>query len=180
MEIYVDATALIALGDVGRLELLSYVDGILLVTPAVVGEITTEPANHRLRAVIGDERDDTNSGVRLRQKEANEEHLDAAKNVLGEMERNGDVEIVANVLHAFENDDPVAVVSDDRRVRTVADDFGATVTGTVGVVVRAVHEGLSPDEAKAIVREIDSHGLHLTGELRETAYRLIDEAAEEN
>lgn len=33
------------------------------------------------------------------------------------------------------------------------------------------------EDARDLVREIDSHGLHTTGELREKAYELIDEAA---
>ncbi|SEG23461.1 DUF3368 domain-containing protein [Halobellus limi] len=107
-------------------------------------------------------------------------HQRSAMDVLGEAERNGDVAIVAAVLRARERDEPIAVVSDDRRVRTVADGFDATVTGTIGVVVRAVDEGRAPDEAKSLVRRLDSNGLHLTGELRETADRLIDEAAEED
>ncbi|WP_193361366.1 hypothetical protein [Halococcus hamelinensis] len=70
------------------------------------------------------------------------------------------------------------MVSDDRRVRTIADGLGAIATGTVGVVVRAVDEGLPPDDAKDLTRAIDRHGLHMTGELRETADELIEDAAD--
>ncbi|WP_254524428.1 DUF3368 domain-containing protein [Natrinema caseinilyticum] len=69
------------------------------------------------------------------------------------------------------------VVSDDRRVRTVARGLGATVTGTIGVIVRATEEGLPESDAKAIVRRLDEHGLHMTAELRDTANELVDEAA---
>jgi predicted nucleic acid-binding protein len=79
---------------------------------------------------------------------------------------------------AQDRDDPVGVVSDNRRVRTVPRGLGATVTGTVGVVARAVEErGLSVDEGREPVRRVDSHGLHMTGELREKAYELVEDAA---
>jgi hypothetical protein len=71
------------------------------------------------------------------------------------------------------------VVSDDRRVRTVARGLGATVTGTVGVLVRGVREReLSAEDGKELVRRVDSRGLHMTGELREKAYELVEDAAE--
>ncbi|WP_207891154.1 DUF3368 domain-containing protein [Natrarchaeobius oligotrophus] len=84
--------------------------------------------------------------------------------------------LIAAVLAHEDADDSVAIVSDDRRVRTVARGLGATVTGTVGVIVRAVEEGLSPNEAKAIVRRVDEHGLHMTAELRDKAIELVDDA----
>ena len=102
--------------------------------------------------------------------------IDDAKQILGESERNGDVELLAAVLA---HDDRVAIVSDDRRVRTTARQLGAEVTGTIGLVVRAVDTRLSPAEAKEIVRRIDRHGLHMTAELRETVYDLIETAVEE-
>ena len=72
----------------------------------------------------------------------------------------------------------MGVVSDDRRVRTVARGLGATVTGTIGVLVRAVEEGLSEADAKTIVRRLDDYGLHMTAELRAGAIDLIESAAE--
>jgi len=65
----------------------------------------------------------------------------------------------------------------DARMRTTARGLGATVTGTVGVVFRAVKDGLDQEEAYDLIQRIDSHGLHMTGSLRETAAELIDEAA---
>jgi predicted nucleic acid-binding protein len=163
MRVYIDATTLIALGNVGELDLLKNFDGELTVLPAVRREITTEPARSNVKRFAETDR------VRTEESEY-EEYVSTACDALGEGKVNGDVQIVAGVLAH----DDVAVVSDDRRVRTVSEGFGATVTGTVGVVVRAVDEGMSADEAKEIIRRVDEHGLHMTAELRETAYRLID------
>ena len=107
-----------------------------------------------------------------------QDRVQQANEVLGEKEQNGDVSLIAAALAYTADDLPVGVVSDDRRVRTTARGLGATVTGTVGVIVRAVEEGLDREEAYNLVRRIDAHGLHMTGDLRQKAYSLIDDAAE--
>lgn len=167
--VYVDATTLIALGNVGELELLRNFDGEIVVLPAVRDEVTTQPALKNVETFVGSDRVATED-------DTCEEKLDEAREVLGEEDKNGDVWIVACILAR----DEVAVVSDDRRVRTVANGLGATVTGTVGVVVRAVTEGMSEKEGKELVRRVDEHGLHMTAELREKAYELVEKAADGN
>ena len=166
--IYVDATTLIALGTVGELDLLRNLDGEVSVLPAVRAEVTTEPARANVDRFV--EREDVGTSDLVP-----EERLEEAREVLGEDDKNGDVRIVASVMAG----DDTAVVSDDRRVRTVARGFGATVTGTVGVVVRSVEEGMTAEEAKETVRRIDENGLHMTAELREKTYELIDESDED-
>lgn len=169
--IFLDATTLIALGTIGELEQLTSFTGELVVLPAVQNEITTEPAQTNLNRFIDQyEVETTDPAVQNR--------VQQAKEVLGEEEQNGDVYLIAAVLAYTADDRPVGVVSDDQRVRTTARGLGATVTGTVGVIVRAVEEGLDREEAYNLVRRIDSHGLHMTGNLREKAYSLIDDAAE--
>ncbi|WP_336021783.1 PIN domain-containing protein [Halobellus salinisoli] len=175
MDIYVDATTLIALESVGELELLTNFDGDVMIPPRVLGEITDERADRNVQRLL--RRDSAFLGSKSGMVD---KHHQNARAVLGDEEANGDVAIITAVLRADEMNEPIAVVSDDQRVRTVADEFGATVTGTIGVVVRAVYGGMDSDDAKSLVRRLDSNGLHMTGELRETAYRLIDEAAEEN
>jgi predicted nucleic acid-binding protein len=169
MRVYIDATTLIALGTVGEVDLLRNFDGEIVVLPAVRDEVTTEPARTNVKRFV--EKD----GVKT-EDSVSEELLSEAREVLGEKEDNGDVRIVAAVLRGGDGDE-TAVVSDDRRVRTVAEGFGATVTGTVGVVLRAVQETVSEEEAKNVVRRIDENGLHMTAELREKAYELIEKRA---
>jgi len=88
-----------------------------------------------------------------------------------------EVDVNAAVSGYTVDDQLVGIVSDDQRVRTTARGLGTTVTGTVGVVVRAVKDGLDQEAAYDLIQRIDSHGLHMTGSLRETAVELIDEAA---
>lgn len=168
--ILLDATTLIALGTIGELELLTSFSGDLVVFPVVEDEVTTEPARTNL------DRFTDRHGV-VTADDLSIDRLHEAKRVLGAESENGDVYLIAAVLSETAASKPVGVVSDDRRVRTTARGLGATVTGTVGVIVRAVDEGLDPQDAHEIVERVDSHGLHMTGSLRKKAASLIDEAA---
>lgn len=170
MRILLDATTLIGLGTVGELELLTNFDGDLVVCPVVRDEVTTEPARTNLERFCETypvELDCPDDGPQL----------DRARELLGDEAVTGDVQLVAAFLAALDEGQPVALVSDDRRLRTVANGFDVTVTGTIGVLVRAVDEGLSASSGKRLVRQVDEHGLHMTGELRERADELIEEAA---
>ncbi|APE95069.1 hypothetical protein [Halodesulfurarchaeum formicicum] len=170
--ILLDATTLISLGLIGELELLTNFSGELIVLPAVESEVDTEPARTNLQAFI-----ETHA---IKDKDLEYEHqVPRALSVLEESDRNGDVEVIAAVLAYRAEDRQIGVISDDRRVRTTADAFGATVTGTIGVVVRGVKAGISKDDGLDIVERIDARGLHMTGELREKAESLIQETAED-
>lgn len=171
MRVLVDASTLISLGEIGELALLTCFDGELEITDAVQGEVSTEPASTNLENLLEREKivDEPTIGGGSHEE---------AKEILGEDEVIGDVEIISTVLVLQSFDQNVGVVSDDKRVRTVADGLGATVTGTVGVIARAVEErGMTAEEGKDLVRRVDSHGLHMTGELREKAYELVEEAS---
>ena len=170
--VFLDATTLISLGSIGELGLLTSFSGDIVVLPAVQSEVDTEPARTNLQSFL-ESRDVQYEGHEY------EEQIPRAMSLLEESERNGDVEIIAAVLALREDDRHAGVVSDDKRIRTTADAFGATVTGTIGVVVRAVEEGLSESAGLDILDRIDSRGLHMTGELREKAESLIHEAAED-
>lgn len=163
--IYVDATALVALGQVGEHELLTAFDGEIVVPDAVRAEVTTDPARTNLDRFIAEKPVVTGP--------VETDWTEQAMEVLGATEPTSDVRVIEGILDATDGDhEPAAgLVSEDRRLRTVAEGFGATVTGTFGVVVRAATEDkyLPTSQAKRIVRRIDSHGLHLTGELREQA-----------
>lgn len=184
MNVFVDATTLIALGAVGELDLLLELDGNPTVVPAVRREVTSEPASTNLETFVRtgqvlatEALPFSNAGP----DDAMGHVVDRAAEMLGETEYVGDVELVAATMFDLDGDasDP-GVVSDDQRVRTVCRGLGATVTGTVGVVVRAVEErGMASTDGKNLVRRIDGHGLHMTGELRETAYELVEEATSE-
>lgn len=170
--VLLDATTLIALGAIGELDLLENLDGDLLIPEVVAAEVTTEPARTNLDSFLATD------GVTLLHTPADHDAIETARGILDADTTHGDVELLAGLL-AFESGTDVGVVSDDRRIRTITDGLGATVTGTIGIIVRAVHDGLPADQGRELVRRIDSHGLHMTGELRETAYNLVEDAANE-
>lgn len=174
--ILADATTLIALGQIGELDLLTHLDGKIGVVPKVEAEVTTEPANTNLESFL--DRHESPDIHRVTEKPTEPPNYEEAKQILGESEVNGDVQIITAIL-VDEMHDDFGVVSDDKRVRTVAQGLGATVTGTIGVIGRAVKEqNMTAKEGKDLVRRVDSHGLHMTGELREKAYELVKDAAE--
>lgn len=167
--LYIDATTLIALGTIGELDLLESFDGTVVILPSIRDEVTTEPAETNLERLC--DRDElVTAGPDV---EIDDER---AMDLLGETEVNGDVRVIAAVLARLDRDERIAVVSDDRRLRTVARGLGARVTGTIGVIVQAVEAGLPEDEANEIVRRVDEHGLHMTAKLREKATDLIEAA----
>lgn len=176
MRVCVDATTVLSLGQIGELQLLTLFDGDLIFPPEVVEEVTTEPSKTNLHRLL-DENDPRDAGT---DPTVHPEAIEQAKQILGERERNGDVRLIAQTLVFTELDDrpPITIVSDDTRVRTVADGLGATVTGTIGVIIQGVKlDKLDVSDGKKLVRRVDSHGLHMTGELREKAYELIEDAA---
>lgn len=198
MRIYVDATTCISLGTVGELDLLRTFSGTPAFLPTVVAEVTTEPAQTNLDRLLdadwtaGPEafpyRRPTDEDPECRVEIETVEQWKAAVDILGERDAweadrtvSGDVEIVTEVLRARDGDRPVGVVSDDRRVRRVTEGFGATVTGTIGVVVESVADGmLDATAGKSLIDRLDGTGLHTTGELRDRAFELIDAASDED
>lgn len=164
----VDASAIIALGRQGALHLLTVL-GEITVPPQVRDEVTHEPEATNLTDLIAD------GDVHV--VAPPDTAVERARHVLGDEPITGDAAVIAFVLAA---DDDGGVVSDDRRIRTIAEGLGADVTGTIGVIVEAVHrERLAPEAAKTLVRDVDRRGFHMTGDLRDTADRLLDQAADE-
>lgn len=160
--VYVGPVSLYDLGQVGELDLLTSLDGDLVIPEPVAEEVTEEPATTALERFLDEESVET--GV-------DEDELDAARSVLDVEEGTATASVLAGVLaHADPEDrSAVGVVSEDRRLRTLAEGFGATTTSAFGVVVRATAQDkyLKPSQAKRIVRRMDQHGLHMTGEVRE-------------
>jgi len=167
--IYVGPTSLYSLGQVGELALLDAFDGEVVVPEPVADAVDVEPAAANLAEYL-------EGGVETGVDEA---FVDDARAVLGAKDIGAAETVLAGVLaHRDQRDrSAVAVVSEDRTVRRTAQGLGAEITSSFGVVVRAAIEEkyLSPTQAKRIVRRIDQHGMHLTGELRE---RAVGEIAE--
>ncbi|WP_267163950.1 hypothetical protein [Halovenus salina] len=168
MRVYVDATPLYDLGQIGDLGLLGVVEGDLSIPQAVVDQITVEPAATNLERFLTEHAVDTDP--------APAEYLDDAARLLDAGERTSDVHLVAGLLASRDRGEAFALVSDDRRLRAVADGLGATVTGTFGVVVCASlgDKYFPASQAKRVLRRTDHHGIQMTGRLRERAIGEVD------
>lgn len=168
MRVYIDATPLYDLGQVGDLELLDAVDGDLQIPGAVLDEITVEPAATNLDRFLDEHDVETES--------EGEEWIDTAAQLLDSSEQSSDVQLVAGLLASRDRGEEFALVSDDRRLRAVGDGLGATITGTFGVVIRASLEDkyFPTTQAKRVIRRTDHHGLQMTGQLRERAIGEVD------
>lgn len=168
MSIYVDATPLYDLGQIGELELLEVFDGEIVIPQAVIDEITVEPAATNLARFLDENEIETAPDI--------EAYLDAAKQLLDEPTETSDAALVACLLAARDRGESAAFVSDDRRLRAVADGLTATVTGTFGVTTRAALDSkyFPATQAKRVIRRTDHHGVQMTGQLRERAIGEVD------
>ena len=168
MAIYVDATPLYDLGQIGELELLDVFDGDLVIPEVVIDEITVEPAATNLARFLEENEIETKPDTTA--------YIDDAEQLLDESTETSDVAVVACLLAARDRDEPAALVSDDRRLRAVADGLGATVTGTFGVTTRAAVDSkyFPATQAKRVIRRTDHHGVQMTGQLRERAIGEVD------
>lgn len=160
--ILVGATVLYELGMVGELDLLEAFDGDLVVPEAVTAEVTVEPAKTNVERFLAE---DVSTAADT------DGFEDDALALLGVERTTADAVLVAALLAARDRSAEVALVSDDRRLRAIADGLGATVTGTFGTVARAAaaDKYFSTAEAKRVIRRTDSHGVQMTGRLREQA-----------
>lgn len=166
--ILVDATPAYDLGQIGELELLDAFEGEVTIPAAVIDEVTVEPAATNLARYVEESGVETDPDV--------DGHLGDARALLDAGETTSDVVLVAALLAAREVGTDAALVSDDRRLRAVADGLGATVTGTFGVVVRASMDDkyFPTSQAKRVIRRTDHHGTQMTGRLRERSIGEVD------
>ena len=168
--IYVGPTVLYSLGQIGELSLLTYLDGTIVIPEAVQAEVDADPADTALAEFIVEA--EISTAVPTRALERAQAMLDV------DAETHESVVLAGVLAHRNQNDrTAVAVLSEDTNLRALARGLGATVTSGYGAVARAAIEDkyLSPAAAKRIIRRMDKHGLHMTGELRE---RAVGEVAE--
>lgn len=168
MDIYVDATPLYNLGQIGELDLLTAFGGAVVIPDRVAAEITVEPARTNLDRLLEENTISTDP--------ANGNWIEDAKALLGTEAETSDVVLIGSILAARETGGEFALVSDDRQMRALADGLGATVTGTFGLTVRASIDDkyFSVNQAKRVIRRTDHHGVQMTGQLRERAIGEVD------
>lgn len=173
--ILVDVTPVYDLGMVGELELLRAFDGDVVIPQSVVDAVDVEPAATNLARFLAEYE------VATEPPWDPEPYAADADALLAADRPPSDRALVAALLAARNRAgaDALAVgfVSDDRRLRAIADGLGATVTGTFGVVVRAAADDkyFAMSQAKRVIRRMDQYGLQSTGPLRSRAVGAVED-----
>ena len=171
--VLVDASAFITLAAIRRSELLTGIDGLIVMPAAVRDEIVEGPA-------VGAVERSQESGWLEMPDGTDDEFVEVAREQLGREDAPGELTgDVALLAHALESDESV-VVTDDKPLRKTCKALGVPISGSIGVVIAAVERGdLVPEEAKDALVAMDEVGSRLSARLLRKAERLIEEAAEE-
>jgi len=188
--VLVDASVFIRLTEVGTAAWLYGLNGEIVVPRAVGDELTDDPAASEVRRA-SDRGDVSIRDVSAWASDANRAQvIETAATRLGtdqdgvfggdEPPRggalvDGDVALLAAAL-LWED---VVVVTDDKPLREACKSLSIPVSGSLGVLVRAVERGeRSPEDAKDTLYAMDEVGARLSASLVRRAERLIDAAAD--
>jgi predicted nucleic acid-binding protein len=163
----VDASVFITLTAIDAVGLLGALDGETVVPERVADELVDD----RSRAALADAREC--GEIRIVRVE---ERLDEARAHLGTPDGDrGDVGLLA---HALASTDSVVAVTDDKPLRDACKALSIPVSGSIGVLVRAVERGgIEPDSAKDKLYAMDEVGARLSTTLVRRGERLIDDAS---
>ena len=145
-EVIADATCIIALHRIGRIDILKILYSEVAIPPAIEREIH-----------------DISKDWIITQEVRKSEVARSLRIYLDE----GESEAIAMAL---DKRDPL-FISDDKKARKAARQFGIAVTGTIGVLVRAAREGKTTD-LKMILDDLRRTGFHMTEELRKKALEM--------
>ena len=155
-KVVVNTTPLIALANVGKLELLRDLYGEILVPDAVLSEIKSEPAKSVVKS---------SSWIKtVSVSYSGENGLFRAKLHAGEVE--------VMLLAKEQNAD--FVIMDDNPAKKTARFMGLKVTGTLGVILKAKKEGLI-ERVEPVMDAIISDGFYIDSGLRQMVLEEADE-----
>lgn len=168
--VLVDASVFITLADTGSADLLAGLDGSAVVPDPVCQEITSNPAAKTLSDAIAD-------GWVTCPQSVPDPAVEEAASHLGRSddELRGDAVLLAHALVAV---DPV-VITDDKPLRQTCTALSIPISGSIGVLVRAVERGdIGPDDATDTLYAMDEVGARFSASLVRRAERLIDDASD--
>ena len=155
-KVVVNTTPIIALADIGQLDLLQKIYGEIVIPEAVDLEVLSEPARGLL--------DSTKWIKVVKPKVISQKSTFSTRLHAGEIE----------VLTLAQECGADLLIIDDNAAKKTAKYLGFTVTGTMGVLLKAKHEGYI-DRVKPLMERLIANGLYVSPEVQ--AYVL--EAAEE-
>lgn len=168
----VDASVLITLAEIDSLRLLRRTAGEVVVPRAVEAEVSADPAQSALEDAVDDGWIHTEHAD-----EVDDDSLaDAAAHLGADAQTDvvtGDVALLAIALASAE----AVVVSDDKPLRKTCKALSIPLSGSIGVLIRAVERGdLSADGAKSKLLAMDEVGARLSVTLLRRAEAMIEDA----
>ena len=155
-KVIVNTTPLIALANVGKLDLLRKLYGEIRIPEAVVKELVREPARSQVLSA------DWIKIIPITQPET--------KGLFRARLHAGEVEVT--ILAQEENAD--LVIIDDNAAKKTAKFLGLKVTGTLGILIRAKEKGYL-DAVKPVMEKLINDGLFIGDDV----YQLVLKAAGE-
>ena len=158
-KVIVNSTPIIALSKVGRLGLLQQMYGEIIIPYAVYQEVT-EKNDAAVRAI----KDNASWMHIVRIYDQADRKMYKARLHEGEVE----VMILAQEIHAD------LVIIDDLAARKTAEYLDLTLTGTIGILVKAKRLGLI-SEVMPIIKEMESHNIYFSESLISRIRKLANE-----
>ncbi len=172
----VDASVCITLAGVGAFDLLDGLRGDVVVPGAVREEVTDNPARAELDTAIDEGwAAVVDPAVEAARRAAVQFGIDDSATVESgdTAEASGDVALLAAAMER----DHAVVVSADRPLRETCKALSVSVSGSLGVVIRAAERGeLDGADARDLLYAMDEVGARLSVTLVRRAERLIDAA----
>ena len=158
-KIVVNSTPLIILGNINCLKILQELYGAIIIPRAVFEEVTSKDDNAKLNL------SQNLSWIKvLEVQDKSNRKMYQAKLHDGEVE----VMMLANEISAD------LLIIDDNAAKKTAKFLGFTVTGTLGVILKAKSEGIIP-QVKPIVDEMLRQGFYISPKIIETVLKTAKE-----
>ena len=155
--VVVNTTPLIALSEIGKLNILKDMYGEIFIPKAVYDEVKLEPAYSEVNSSL--------DWINV---------VDIDNNVYAKMFSTrlhaGEVEAI---MYAIDTKADL-IVLDDKLARKTAKYMGLTVTGTLGVVIKAKEIGYI-DAVKPIMNMLIQNGLYISSDVQKMVLDMVDE-----
>ncbi len=176
-----DASVIVRLSSVGELPLLRAIDGDVVVPRAVESEVIDNPGAVQLSAGVDNRWITVTDELPVEAVLRAADHLevDSVQPLEVESEDRPAIEgDTALLAHALSDRQTAVVVSDDKPLRETCKALSISVTGSIGILVRAVEVG-EIDQETAVDRlyAMDEVGERLSASLIRRGERLIEDAS---
>ena len=156
-KVVVNTTPLIALAEIGELHLLKDLYSEIYIPHAVFEEIKSEPAYTEVR----------NASVWIKQVSVDSEDN---REMLSSRLHSGEVEVIQYARESKAD----LVILDDQLARRTAKYLGLTITGTLGVIIKAKEKGYV-SSVKSIMDKLIQNGLYVDPKIQVEVLKLSNE-----